>query len=43
MEPRANRIGCAEFHENLRLSRRGFVRAGILGTTGLALSGPFHK
>jgi hypothetical protein len=32
-----DRVGCADFHQSLRLSRRGFVKAGILGTAGLAL------
>jgi hypothetical protein len=32
------RIGCREFRENLRLNRRGFVKAGILGASGLSLS-----
>ncbi|NNE92913.1 MAG: DUF1501 domain-containing protein, partial [Verrucomicrobiales bacterium] len=35
---RADRIGCPEFRENLaKMSRRGFVRAGALGMTGLSL------
>lgn len=38
MGSRANRNGCMDFQEQLRLSRRSFVRAGVLGTTGLALS-----
>src|SRR5215217_4054952 len=36
---RANRIGCAEFRETLALSRRGFLRAGMLSCGGLALAG----
>src|SRR6185436_15268248 len=31
-------LGCREFRRSLRLSRRGFVKAGILGTAGLSLS-----
>lgn len=27
----ANRLGCREFQENLRTSRRGFIKAGMLG------------
>ncbi len=33
-----SRLGCEEFRQTLRLDRRGFVKAGILGTAGLALS-----
>lgn len=33
----ADRIGCPEFRKNLASSRRGFVRAGALGTVGLSL------
>jgi hypothetical protein len=33
-----NQIGCAEFQRNLRISRRGFLHAGLLGTAGLSLS-----
>src|SRR5205814_2940398 len=29
--------GCPEFRRNLRLSRRDFVKAGMLGTAGLTL------
>jgi uncharacterized protein (DUF1501 family) len=35
---RANRIGCPEFRESLALSRRGFLRAGMLGCGGLTLA-----
>ena len=38
---RRQRIGCQEFHEALRagsLSRRGLIRAGVLGAAGLTLS-----
>lgn len=31
----ANRIGCAEFRDTLRCSRRAFVKAGALGTLSL--------
>jgi len=30
--------GCADFHRSLRLNRRAFIRAGILGTGGLSLA-----
>src|SRR5262245_51488785 len=33
-----NHIGCAEFQRNLRLTRRGFLHAGILGAGGLSLT-----
>jgi hypothetical protein len=36
MSGKANRIGCTDFRRQLRMSRRGFVKAGILGG-GLAL------
>src|SRR5690349_8691468 len=32
------RIGCAEFRRNLRLDRRSFLKAGILGSAGLSLA-----
>src|SRR5262245_54831404 len=32
------RLGCAEFRRQLRLSRRGFLKAGVLGATGLTLA-----
>src|SRR5262245_2000597 len=32
------RLGCAEMRQSLSYSRRSFVKAGILGTTGLTLS-----
>ena len=39
MSRNANRIGCAEFRDYLaRLDRRSFLRAGMLGATGLSLS-----
>ncbi len=31
------RIGCAEFQRNLRMNRRGFLQAGMLGAGGLSL------
>ncbi len=31
------RLGCADFRRNLRLTRRDFVKAGMLGTAGLTL------
>jgi hypothetical protein len=33
-----NRIGCAEFRQTLRMTRRSFVRAGMLGAAGLSLA-----
>jgi uncharacterized protein (DUF1501 family) len=34
-----DRLGCAEFHRHLaRIDRRAFVRVGMLGASGLALS-----
>src|SRR5207302_563400 len=30
--------GCAAMRDSVRISRRGFVKAGILGTTGLSLA-----
>jgi hypothetical protein len=32
------RVGCQEFRENLKLNRRSFLRAGLLGTAGLSLA-----
>jgi hypothetical protein len=32
------RFGCAESRESLKLTRRSFVKAGILGTSGLCLA-----
>ncbi len=32
------RSECADFHRSLQVNRRGFVKAGVLGTSGLALS-----
>jgi hypothetical protein len=38
MPGKADRIGCAEFREDLHLTRRSFVKAGILGSAGLSLA-----
>jgi hypothetical protein len=38
MASEASRIGCADFQRSLQLNRRGFLKAGILGTAGLSLS-----
>jgi hypothetical protein len=35
---KATRRGCAEFRLNLLASRRSFLKAGLLGTTGLGLA-----
>jgi hypothetical protein len=38
MQYRANhRIGCADFRRALRMDRRGFLKAGMLGAAGLSL------
>jgi uncharacterized protein (DUF1501 family) len=34
----ADKIGCNEFRRSLRLDRRSFVKAGVLGSTGLGLA-----
>jgi hypothetical protein len=34
----ATRVGCAEFRQSLRLNRRSFLKAGVLGTAGLSLA-----
>jgi hypothetical protein len=34
----ATRLGCPEFHRNLAMDRRGFVKAGVLGAAGLCLA-----
>ncbi len=31
-------VGCAEFQRELRMHRRGFLRAGVLGAAGLSLA-----
>src|SRR4051812_39268184 len=33
----ADRVGCAEFRRGLRLGRRSFLWAGLLGAAGLGL------
>lgn len=33
-----HQIGCAEFQQNLRMNRRGFLQAGLLGAGGLSLA-----
>jgi len=33
-----HQIGCAEFQQNLRMNRRGFLQAGLLGAGGLSLT-----
>ncbi len=38
MAGRSARLGCPEFRHQLRLGRRGFLKAGGLGLTGLSLS-----
>src|SRR5713101_448246 len=38
MPAKADVVGCHEFHRDVRLNRRSFVKAGILGTSGLALA-----
>ncbi|MBI3865718.1 MAG: DUF1501 domain-containing protein [Planctomycetia bacterium] len=35
----ASHPGCAEFRRTVRMNRRGFLHAGMLGTTGLSLAG----
>ncbi len=37
-DPGSNRIGCREFRETLRVDRRRFIRAGLLGAGGVALA-----
>ncbi len=34
----ADRFGCSSMHRAVSLSRRGFVKAGVLGTAGLSLA-----
>ncbi len=34
---RQDKIGCSDFHRALRMDRRGFVRAGMLGFAGLSM------
>jgi hypothetical protein len=38
MESTGRLSGCADFHRSLRMNRRGFLRAGLLGAGGLSLS-----
>lgn len=33
-----SRIGCADFRRTLRMDRRSFIKAGVLGSAGLSLS-----
>ncbi|HZU39337.1 MAG TPA: DUF1501 domain-containing protein [Gemmataceae bacterium] len=37
-QPRGARVGCADFRRSLLPTRRSFVKAGILGSTGLSLA-----
>lgn len=37
MSNRREKVGCADFHAKLRLSRRGFLHAGALAFAGLSL------
>jgi hypothetical protein len=39
MPTQVDRLGCSDLHRNVQLSRRSFVKAGVLGTAGLSLSG----
>jgi hypothetical protein len=38
MAPKRNRLGCAEFQQQLGMTRRGFLKAGGLGICGLTLA-----
>lgn len=38
MPDTSRRIGCSEFRDSLRVDRRGFVKAGLLGSGGLSLA-----
>ncbi len=38
MPAKADVVGCHEFHRDVCLNRRSFVKAGILGSTGLSLA-----
>ncbi len=38
MSDKSSTIGCSEFRRELKLNRRSFVKAGILGSTGLSLA-----
>jgi hypothetical protein len=37
MSHRPTSTGCAEFVRTLRLSRRSFIQAGLMGSAGLSL------
>ena len=41
MSRNKSRLGCAEFRQSVRLSRRGFLKAGALGVGGLSLADLF--
>jgi hypothetical protein len=38
MSATTTRLGCADFQRSLQVSRRDFVKAGLLGATGLSLA-----
>jgi hypothetical protein len=38
-----HRLGCADFARSLAVDRRGFLKIGMLGTSGLTLSGLLRK
>src|SRR5262245_35342026 len=38
MPQKPDRLGCASMHQAVSMSRRSFVKAGVLGSAGLALS-----
>jgi hypothetical protein len=38
MPEKTDKVGCAEFRQTLYLDRRSFIRAGMLGSSGLALA-----
>src|SRR5205809_6017115 len=35
----ADQRGCADMHQSVRMDRRAFVKAGVLGASGLCLAG----
>jgi len=35
---RRQRLGCSQFHQQLKMERRAFLKAGVLGTAGLSLA-----
>lgn len=43
MPPHPSLTGCAEFARSLRLSRREFIQAGMLGTMGIGLGDVLRK